>query len=368
MQEISTFNKQKIDFCRDLRSFNPVLSTLPPHLRASSYDSHMFTPLKPKDISGLTIGGIDGGYSSRLLLGFDIFLFRAIAVFSTYSPSQIIKTTYFPSKIPSLEIAVSDVGLSSLDFENMGSIKRAITELQIAYRVVTEYLDLKSKKIDLLLLDGSPVINRPLTNNKKILNYYNSYLSILSRLVKTSCDNNVILAWVVKDSRLNLFTNNLGRIIPFIIEKTPTLFSLDYRRIINRSRDMDLCYHLLETNTRSMVFLREYSMPKDFAQEFALYSFYLKTVPFDIPLRIELFQSIHRSPEELIDETRILSELILPVSQYNRTYGIPAPIVEADARARIREKEVESLLQLLRKRYNSLGLWTKRRDRAPWKF
>ena len=357
-----------MDFCRDLRSLNPVLTFLPPHLRAISYDNQMFTPLKPKDISGLTIGGIDGGYSSRLLLGFDIFLFRAIAVFSTYSPSRIVKTTYFPSKMPSLEIAFSDVGLSSLDFESMGSIRRAITELQVAYKVVTEYLDLKSKKIDLLLLDGSPVINKPLTNNKKILNYYNSYLSLLSRLVKAACDNNVILAWIVKDSRSSLFTNYLGRIIPFIIENTPSLFSLDYRRIINRTRDMDLCYHLLEVNNRSMVFFREYSMPKDFTQEFALYSFYLKTVPFDIPLRIEFFQSIHRSQDELKNETQILSELILPVSQYNRTYGVPAPIVEADARVRIREKEVESILQLLRKRYISLGLWTKRRDRAPWKF
>ena len=179
-------------------------------------------------------------------------------------------------------------------------------------------------------------------------------------------DNGVMLAWIVKDSRLNLFTNFLGRMIPFIIEETPSLFTLDYRRIIKRSRDMDLFYYLLEVNARSMVFQRQYSMPKDFNQAFALYSFYLKTAPFDVPLRIELFQSFQRSCEELVNEIRILSELILPVSQYNRKYGVPAPIVEADARARIREKEVESILQLLRTRYESLELWSKRRERAPW--
>lgn len=368
MKEISTINQQKIEFCSVLRDLNPILASLPPHLQTSTCDLKMFSLLQPSDISGLTIGGIDGGYSSRLLLGFDIFLFRAIAVFSTYSPSKILKTSYFPAKTPSLEIAVSDVGLSTLDFESMGSIRRAITELEVANKVITEYLDLRSKKIDLLLLDGSPVVNKPITKNDKILNYYLSYVSILTRLVRKANENGVKLAWIVKDSRSNLFTKLLGRIIPFIIEENPHLFSLDYRQILKRSRDMDLLYYLLLANTRSMVFYRQYSMPKQFAQDFALYSFYLKTAPFDIPLRIELFQSLHQSREERIKEVQILSELILPVSQYNRTYGVPAPIVEADARARIRETEVESLLQLLRKRYNSLGLWTKRRERAPWKL
>lgn len=324
----------------------------------------MFTKLSPIDISGLTIGGIDGGYVSRLLIGFDIFIFRAIAVFSTYTPKGIQKTIYHPAKTPPLEITISDVGLSSIDSERMGAIRRAITELQLAVQI----LELGSKKVDILLLDGSPAIKKPLTTNQKIRKYYQTYLSILSRLVFQAKELGIKIAWIVKDSRLNLITKFLGKILPFIIEDMPEMLSLDYRSIINRSRDMDLFFYLLEPNIRSMAYYHQFKMPKKFSQEFTLYSFYLKTAPFDIPLRVEVFQSNHRNQVDLIKETNILSETLLPLSQYNREYGIPAPIVEADARAKIKETEVEVLFRRIRNRYPSPDLWVRRRERAPWKF
>lgn len=340
------------------------MSGLPPNLRHMSYDNQMFTKIFPQDISGLTIGGIDGGYASRLFIGFDIFVFRAIAAFLTYTPERIQKTTYYPAKTPPLEIAISDVGLSSLDFENMGSIRRAITELQIAYQA----LEQSNKKSDILLLDGSPVMRKPLTNNRRILNYYRTYLSILSRLIFSAKKQRIKLAWIVKDSRLNLFTKFLGQILPFFAEELPEILSLDYRRIINKSRDMDLFYYLLEPNNRSMVYYRPFDISKKFGQEFALYAYYLKTAPFDIPLRIELFQSIHRDQSDLIKEINDISGAILPVSQYNKNYGIPAPIVEADARAKIKETEIDALFQLIRIRHPTPELWLYRRERAPWKF
>ena len=155
---------------------------------------------------------------------------------------------------------------------------------------------------------------------------------------------------------------------PFIAEELPEILSLDYRRLINRSRDMDLFYYLLKPNTRSLAYYRPFDISKEFGQEFALYAFYLKTAPFDIPLRIELFQSIHREQFDLIKEIGDISGAILPISQYNKNYGIPAPIVEADARAKIKEAEVEALFQLIRVRHPTPDLWLYRRERAPWKF
>jgi hypothetical protein len=128
---------------------------------------------------------------------------------------------------------------------------------------------------------------------------------------------------------------------------------------------MDLFFYLLEPNIRSMAYYYQFKMPKKFSQEFVLYSFYLKTAPFDIPLRVEVFQSNHRSQADLIKETNILSETILPLSQYNREYGIPAPIVEADTRAKIKETEVEALFRWIRNHYPSPDLWVRRRERAP---
>ncbi len=337
---------------------------LPPQLRNLTCDNQMFTQLLPQDISGLTIGGIDGGYSSRLLIGFDIFVFRAIAVFSTYTPTGIQKTTYYPDKTPPLEIVVSDVGLSSMDFDSMGSIRRAIIELQVASQVLEE----SPKKLDLLLLDGSPVIRKPHTRNQKILNFYQTYLSILSRLIYKVRKYNIRLAWIVKDSRLNLFTRYLGKILPLIVEESPEILSLDYRSVINRSRDMDLFYYLLKPNVRSLAYYRQFNVSSEFNQHFALYGYYLKTAPFDIPLRIELFQPVQRNQADLIQEINIISETILPLSQYNKNYGIPAPIVEADARAKVKESEIDALFHLIRIRHPTPDLWLNRRERAPWKF
>ncbi|MHA2223962.1 MAG: DNA double-strand break repair nuclease NurA [Candidatus Hodarchaeales archaeon] len=364
MSEVAKFNSEKVKFCEILRSSNPDLTVSPPHIQNQMLDKQMITKLLPQDISGLTIGGIDGGYVSRSLIGFDIFFFRAIAVFSTYTPRGIQRTSYYPSKIPSLEVAVSETGLSSFDFETMGSIRRAITELQVASQI----LERTPKKLDILLLDGSPVMRKPLTSNSKILKYYQTYISILSRLIFQSREDGIKIAWIVKDSRINLFTKFLGRLLPFLFEKLPELLSMDYRRIINRSRDMDLFYYLLESNFRSFSYNRQFKMSKEFGQNFTLYAFYLKTAPFDIPLRIELFQNIYRKKSDLIKEINTLAEAILPLSQYNKSYGIPAPIVEADARSKIKEAEVDALFQLMRIRHPTPNLWYYRRKRSPWKF
>ncbi len=343
---------------------NPSLADLPPNLRDMTLDNQFFIQLSPQDISGLTIGGIDGGYSSRLLIGFDIFIFRAIAVFSTYTPERIQKTNYYPDKIPPLELTVSDVGLSAIEFESLGTIRRAITELQVASQV----LEFSQKKIDILLLDGSPILRRPNTNNQRIQNYFKTYLSILSRLISYTSKSGVKIAWVIKDSRLNLFTKFLGKILPFFAEMLPELLSLDYRSVINRSRDMDLFYYLLRPNVRSMAYQRDFHISKEFDRKFFLSAFYLKTVPFDIPLRIEMFQSRNRNPINLINEINVISETILPLSQYNQTYGIPAPIVEADARAKIKDAEIDKLFQMIRTHYPTPELMLKRRERSPWKF
>lgn len=355
---------QKNKFCKLLATINPDLINLPPHLESITFDEKLFMELSPQDIGGLTIGGIDGGYVSRLLLGFDIFLFRAIAVFSTYTPEGIQKTSYYPAKTPPLEITVSDVGISLMDSENLGSIRRAITELQIA----TQVLEIGSKKLDVLLLDGSPTLKKPFTNNSRIINYYQSYLSTLSRLVIKAKNMGVKLAWVVKDSRMDQLTRFLGKILPFLIENIPEILSVDYRSIINRSRDMDLFYYLLKPNFRSMAYFHPFEISKNFNEDFALYAYYLKPVPFDIPLRIEVFQPKERKRVDLIKEINILSETILPLSQYNREYGIPAPIVEADARAKINESEIDALFQLIRVRHPTPDLWIRRRERAPWRF
>jgi hypothetical protein len=94
----------------------------------------------------------------------------------------------------------------------------------------------------------------------------------------------------------------------------------------------------------------------------------LKPVPFDTPLRVEVFQPKTRNQIDLINEINVIGETILPLSQYNKTYGIPAPIVEADARAKIKEAEIDTLFQMLKTRFPIPEVMLRRRERSPWKF
>jgi len=329
-----------------------------------SLDSKIFTNLVPLDISGLTIGGVDGGFVSKLLIGFDIFVFRAVAVFSTFNPTGIVKTTYYPSKTPPLEVALSDVGLSSIEFEGLGSLKRAIIELQVA----TQVLELSDKKIDLLLLDGSPFLNKPLTSSSKILNFFKTYNSLLESFVFKAYKKGVRIAWIVKDSRLRLLSIVLGKIIPFIAKEVPEVLTLDYRRIVSNCRDMDLLFYLLDHQTRSMVCHFKFNMVESFKNEFTPFSFYIKTARYDIPLRIDVFLPKRKNKDYLRKEIDILSQTILPLSQYNKAYGVPSPIVEADARAKIKETEINRLFEFLKIKYPTPDLWLKRRERSPWRF
>ncbi|MHA1974965.1 MAG: DNA double-strand break repair nuclease NurA [Candidatus Hodarchaeales archaeon] len=327
-------------------------------------DSKMFVKLKPLDISGLTIGGVDGGFFSKLLIGLDIFVFRAIAVFSTFDREGIVKTTYYPSRTPQLEVALSDIGLSSIEFEGLGSLKRAIIELQVASQV----LELSEKKIDLLLLDGSPFLIKPLTSSPTILNYFKTYNSLLESLVFHASKRGVKIAWVVKDSRLRLLSNVLGKIIPFIAKGLSEILTIDYRKVVNNTRDMDLLFYLLEYQNRSMACQYNFSMPNSFKEEFNPFFFYIKTAKYDIPLRIDLFLPKRKDKGILIKEINILTKTILTLSQYNKAYGVPAPIVEADARARIREAEINKLFEFLKMKYPTPDFWLKRRERPPWRF
>ena len=58
----------------------------------------------------------------------------------------------------------------------------------------------------------------------------------------------------------------------------------------------------------------------------------------------------------------------LALLEMSKNYGIPAPIVEADARAKVKESEIDALFQLIRIRHPTPDLWLNRRERAPWKF
>ncbi len=312
----------------------------------------------------MTIGGVDGGYVTKHLIGYDLHLFRAIAVYSTFTNKKIIRTTYFPSKTPDLEIQLNNLNLSARDSEKYGSLLRSISELSTAAKAIQN----THKSIDLLLMDGSPFLRNPGTSNELLSKFYLQYLDHLSDLLSIAEKSNTQLIWIVKDSRVNIFTSFLGKILPFITSNIPDLLTIDYRNIINRVRDMDLFFHMLKLNSRSFSLINQDTLSEKINQEYHTFRFYLKTARFDIPLRIEGFLPIHNSQKKILESFDLISETLLPISQYYQDYGIPAPIVEADARVKIKETEILDYIRLLRSFNNYPEFNVRRRERSPWKF
>src|SRR3989344_3602755 len=72
-------------------------------------------------------------------------------------------------------------------------------------------------------------------------------------------------------------------------------------------------------------------------KEEKIYTVYIKSVDYDRPLRIDFFSD----KEKLNKNTKNITEIIYKISKHNRNYSYPSVLVEADARAKLTEVEIE---------------------------
>jgi hypothetical protein len=158
--------------------------------------------------------------------------------------------------------------------------------------------------------------------------------------------------------------------------KDPSVFEMmqgvDYRWLLKISRDCDILDTFLEEGERTFVFRYSSELqqnvnpyPDDLSSWASLiWVTYIKTAQDDLPLRIEVLVGDGDKDVRFLD--RALSA-ILPVSWQHKEYGVPTPIVEADARARISHNEsqiiIDRLMALSGLTYTALE---KRRSRNPF--
>ena len=74
---------------------------------------------------------------------------------------------------------------------------------------------------------------------------------------------------------------------------------------------------------------------------------------------------------ELIKNATDISKVVISLSEFNQNYSLPAPIIEADARARINLEDFELILDYIRNQtfnYDSIEGLKLRRSRSPFKF
>ena len=366
---------EKRKFAKVLRSGNSSLSSLPEKFIgdvAGINESQEFIVDVPAcDLNRFTCAGVDGGIQSASLLGVDILLVRAVAAVISYTQKGIYSTSYFRSRNPQPKMMVSMERFSTREFENIINLRRTYEELDTALELISD----QNQHIDLLLMDGSLTTSTYFvySENSLLKPLADNVLATMRSLIETSQKRGILLAFVVKDSRSSYFVEFMGKILPLLAERIPGLLKIAYRRVLRFSRDQDFMSHLLRVNTRSFCLRKgRLDLPGVDSSDFTVYSFYIKGSAYDSPLRIEFAQQEMGSNEtiaRIADATaNKISTLLLPLSQFHAAYALPAPIIEADARACLPNHAMDLILQMLRNRAPLLETTRKKRERNPFKF
>ncbi len=307
-----------------------------------------------------TVAGVDGGMLEQQLHGLDLVIVRAVAAIFHYRGGGLDWVKYFPGEIPFPKLIDVAEPLDAKEFEFLAGMERQITEIEVAIGAAEE-------NVGMLLLDGSVVpqyVDR-FPRNPLLLDRYQKLIGAYSTLYQTCQENGVLLAGAVKDSRG-------GRFVDVLRKKVLPAFGnlgLDEKdlAILERSRDTVLLDHLLGVGERTPSFTYAEEPAAYVLQDLGIWAakihaFYLKTVPFDRPLRVE-FVDCSQGVTESAD--RIASKVYALASNHE-AFGLPSVLIEADARARLAEEELCIVRDSISDRLGPSSLLDLRRERRPF--
>ena len=343
-----------------------------PAVASSIIDSQFYTKIEPTSLSGLRIAGIDGGLVRKRFRSMDLVLTRGVAVIFQFGPEDGPVVDFYPDAFPEPKISPLMLTLSSIELDQLASLERIAVELRVTLSVLEEF------HTDLILLDGSLFYHprdRPQTGSL-VYEKFQEVLSLYKQLYHKARKKGTTLVGIVKDSRSTRVASIMGEILPHIVRK-PEVFEMmqgvDYRWLLKISRDCDLLDTFLEEGERSFVFryssellLNTNSAIDDISGwASSIWVTYLKTARDDLPVRIEYLSA--EDDDIITDKLDKALSAILPLSSQHPEYGIPTPILEADARAKITANEtrliIDRLMALSGLTYMTLE---KRRSRNPF--
>jgi hypothetical protein len=343
-----------------------------PAVASNIIDNQFYTKIEPTNLSGLRIAGIDGGLVRKRFRSMDLVLTRGVAVIFQFGPEDSPVVEFYPDAFPEPKISPLMLTLSSIEIDQLASLERIAVELRVTLSVLEEF------HTDLILLDGSLFYHprdRPQTGSI-VYEKFQEVLSLYKQLYHKARKKGTTLVGIVKDSRSTRVASIMGEILPHIVRK-PEVFELmqgvDYRWLLKISRDCDLLDTFLEEGERSFAFRYSSELPlntnsaSDDISTWAssIWVTYLKTARDDLPLRIEYLSA--EDDDIIKDRLDKALSAILPLSSQHPEYGIPTPILEADARAKITANEtrliIDRLMALSGLTYMTLE---KRRSRNPF--
>ncbi len=293
----------------------------------------------------LVVVGVDGGFLKKEYHGAGLILRRAVAVCFVFDKDFKLKNTnYFPNRRPFPEPVVTGPELSEQEFNLLAGLKREECELQTALAAIEKFSP------DVLVRDGSIILypGSVVERGSKVHGEYLKVIKLFRELYKKCKEKNILLVGAVEDSRGKRYCGILKN------EILPTLYALENvskeiknkvevnKDVLDITTDTLFLYYLLNFGERTAAL--DYSTTSDLPiiedlAEFRknIYVSYIKAAEFDRPLRLDFFAE----PENLQETTEKIVSIIFALSNQNRLYSYPSVLIEADARAKLSEEEIE---------------------------
>ncbi|MCD6248335.1 MAG: DNA double-strand break repair nuclease NurA [Hadesarchaea archaeon] len=319
-------------------------------------------------LSDGAVMGVDGGVLNRSMHGLDLILVRAVAVAFRYRNGRLSSFDYHPSALPTPQLICVDQLLDSRELELMTGIQRQLIELRVAREALKEH------EVDVLLLDGSvlPQYLDKAPRSPQLRDLYGKLIEAFLGLYEDCEGLGVILAGAVKDSRGSRCLNILRqKVLPPLAEKgvlsqEDLKVLSDNDEVFSSSCDTAFLNYLLSVGERSFAIKCTDSSGKVLGDlgKWArhAYTFYVKTVPFDFPIRVE-FMDTSGEVSRIADR---LASLVYALSGDHSSCAIPTVLIEADARARLAEEELAIIADDIISRLEPFAPMELRRRRGPF--
>lgn len=349
------------EIAKNIHNTESKRKTLAGFLRDVGKETDILSRVEPSTLEDVRIAGVDGGLSQKSLHGFDCILVRAAAACFHYRAGKKVGVEYFPSRMPAPEADVLEA-LSDMEWAHFSSIMRQGVEVRTAIQA------LEKLRPDILLMDGSIVpyySDRP-TRTSTVYRQYASMLQDYMRLYTLCLEKGVALAGVIEDSRGTSYCSMINR---DVISRVEHPLAGEMSQLLERTRDTNLLYWVLEKGQRSRVFPysekpEEHPVLRDFGElAKKVTSFYLKTAEHDRPVRVDM---LSRS-DDVIGEADYIASSLIPISGHHSGYGLPAPLIEADQVAKLSDSEVENFYShILSFAGNIPSVMRLRRDQRPF--
>jgi len=278
-----------------------------------------------KVLDHIKICGVDGGFLKKEYHGAGLVLRRAVAVCFEYRSGKLEDTSYLPNPSPVPEAIVTGPELSDIEFNQIANLKRVELEVATGIQAVETF------KPNMLVMDGSIFVHPSSVPDKKSAAYpvYLEVCKKYNRLYSVCAQNNTYLVGAVEDSKGRIFCEALSKIIPEA-SKYGNL-EVELRNGLNADSS-------ILAGTTDSLFLFYFLHPGERSRSIDLTgnirTMYLKAAEYDRPLRLDFIGG------SLDDETKI-AELIYAISKQNKSYAYPSVLIEADARAKLSEAEID---------------------------